>query len=281
MLAWLDWQNPVAIWWFFLVFISLINIVFWFFTFVYLSKRTANHLRSEISKPLLVLSAAYVFGCAFRSFLPRADVQRIVLFDTWFSSVLLGRTVATIAELCFIAQWAIVLRKLGQVVKSKITSLVSLALFPMIFAAECFSWYAVIRTHYIGNTIEESLWALSYALIGVALFSMIAKFKGAMKYAVTLSTLCSLLYVAFMVFVDVPMYFHRWQLDVEQNKILLGFFQGFADLNSRWHLTHDIAEWKTEIPWMSLYFSVGVWTSIALCYVPISRDSLKNYLNHY
>jgi len=54
---------------------------------------------------MLLLCAAYVFGCAFRSFLPRADVQRICLFDTWLSSVVVGRTVATVAEICFAVQW--------------------------------------------------------------------------------------------------------------------------------------------------------------------------------
>jgi len=38
-------------------------------------------------EPLALLSAVYVFGCAFRSILPRADVQRICLFNTWLSSV--------------------------------------------------------------------------------------------------------------------------------------------------------------------------------------------------
>ena len=63
---------------------------------------------------MVLLCAAYVFGCAFRSILPRADVQRIALFDTWLSSVMVGRTVATIAEVCFVIQWAIVLRQLGK-----------------------------------------------------------------------------------------------------------------------------------------------------------------------
>ena len=51
---------------------------------------------------MLLLCAAYVFGCAFRSLLPRADVQRICLFDTWLSSVVVGRSVATVAEICFV-----------------------------------------------------------------------------------------------------------------------------------------------------------------------------------
>ena len=69
-----------------------------------------NEFRIEL---MLFLSAAYVFGCAFRSVLPRGDVQRICLFDTWLSQPsLVGRSVATVAEICFIIQWALVLRQL-------------------------------------------------------------------------------------------------------------------------------------------------------------------------
>ena len=30
-------------------------------------------------------------------------------------------------------------------------------------------------------------------------------------------------------------------------------------------MTHELAQWKDEIPWMSLYFSAAVWASLALC----------------
>ena len=56
------------------------------------------------------LSAPFVFGCAFRSVFPRADVQRIVVVDSWLSSVAVGRMVAMIAEVSFAAQCALFLR---------------------------------------------------------------------------------------------------------------------------------------------------------------------------
>ena len=40
---------------------------------------------------------------------------------------------------------------------------------------------------------------------------------------------------------------------------------GLRDVSTHWVVTHDLAEWKEEIPWMSLYFSAGVWASLALC----------------
>jgi len=35
-------------------------------------------------------------------------------------------------------------------------------------------------------------------------------------------------------------------------------------VSARWVVTHDFAEWKDEIVWMSLYFSAAVWASLAL-----------------
>ena len=111
---------------------------------------------------MLLLCAAYVFGCAFRSCLPRADVQRICLFDTWLSSVVVGRSVATVAEICFAAQWAIILHQLGTMTGSETTLNAAWVIVPLILIAECFSWYAVLTTHYLGNAIENSIWAVAF-----------------------------------------------------------------------------------------------------------------------
>ena len=224
------------------------------------------------------LSSVYVFVCAFRSFLPRADVQRICLFDTWFSNVLIGRSLATLAELCFVAQWAIVLNQISKMTGSSKVERISKVIVPLIFIAECFSWYAVIRTHYLGNTFEETIWAITYSLIALSMIILLPKTKSVLRYAMIISIVGTLMYIAFMVTVDVPMYFSRWQTGNESGQRLFGLFEGLKDLNSRWVVTHEISQWKTEIPWMSLYFSVAVWTSLALCYVSFSKDQLAKYL---
>ena len=110
----LVWSNPLAWWWGMLTLVSGANIATWFWLYRRLHEQSTGSLGSTSSIELmLLLCAGYVFGCAFRSFLPRADVQRICLFDTWLSSVVVGRTVATVAEVCFAAQWVIVLHQLG------------------------------------------------------------------------------------------------------------------------------------------------------------------------
>src|SRR6202162_520579 len=109
----LAWSNPLAWWWGLLTLVSGANIAIWFLLYGQLHEQPTGSLGGTAGiEFMLLLSAAYVFGCAFKSFLPRADVQRICLFDTWLSSIVVGRSVATVAEVCFAAQWAIILYQL-------------------------------------------------------------------------------------------------------------------------------------------------------------------------
>src|SRR3954468_5263180 len=146
---WFAASNPVAIWWCSLLIVSIANIALWMLLHRRYRQMTPRAQRGIFRvEALLLLCAAYVFGCAFRSVLPRADIQRICLFDTWLSSVFVGRSVATVAGLCFAAQWAIVLRSLAILTRSDTARNISSAVVPLILMAECCSWYAVITTNY-------------------------------------------------------------------------------------------------------------------------------------
>ena len=81
-----------------------------------------------------------------------------------------------------------------------------------------------------------------------------------------------------MIFVDVHMYITRLMEDLQNHKRHLGLIEGLIDLNTNWIVTYDINLWRSEIPWMSLYFSVAVLVSIALCYVPTDSKKLKLHL---
>src|SRR5258707_2300872 len=140
---WLAWSNPVAVWWSFLLVVSAANIALWLLVHRH-SRRLDGERDAFLVKLMVALCAAYVFGCAFRSVLPRADVQRICLFNTWLSSVMIGRTVATIAEVCFAAQWVIIMGQLGRITGADTTVNASLAILPLIVIAECFSSDAVL-----------------------------------------------------------------------------------------------------------------------------------------
>jgi len=64
---------------------------------------------------------------------------------------------------------------------------------------------------------------------------------------------------------QVPLYLTRWRAGAVDGSKLLKPLAGLRDMSTRWVVTHDLAEWKDEIAWMSLYFSAAVWASLALC----------------
>jgi hypothetical protein len=263
-LDWLEWSNPVAVWWCFLIGVSALNIALLLGLFAVSRKSAGGRNVALAVEPLMLLSAAYVFGCAFRSLLPRADVQRICLFNTWLSSVMIGRSVATVAELCFALQWAIVLYELGRVAHSDTAKNISRLIVPLIALAECFSWYAVISTNFLGNVIENSIWTFTFGLIAVALMRLIVSFRGIVQWMIAATVMGIAGYVVFMSTVDVPIYFARWQTELADGTPFLGFVSGMHDVATRWVVTHNIVQWRNEIAWMSLYFSFAVWSSLML-----------------
>jgi hypothetical protein len=226
---------------------------------------------------MLLLCAAYVFGCAFRSLLPRADVQRICLFDTWLSSVVVGRSVATVAEVCFAAQWAIILHQLGTMTGAETAVNAAWLIVPLILIAECLSWYAVLTTHYIGNAIENSLWAVAFFIVGIGLCRLLPEFDGPVRAGLVVTIIGIVGYLAFLMTVDVPMYLNRWRAGRADGSRLLGPLEGLRDVSTRWVVTHDLAEWKEEMTWMALYFSAAVWASLALCVCYALQGELPRY----
>jgi hypothetical protein len=277
-LGWVTLSNPVAVWWIFLLAVSALNVALLLGLHAsYRGNAFGGGNRAFTVEPLALLCAAYVFGCAFRSVLPRADVQRICLFDTWLSSVLIGRSVATVAELCFVLQWAIVLRELAKITHSDTAKNIAKLIVPLIALAECCSWYAVISTNFLGNVLENSLWTVVFALIGIALVRLALSFRGLAQYAIAAAAAGTAGYVVFMCGFDVPMYFARWQGQVADGAHYFGLFAGLHDLATRWVVTHSFAKWHDEIPWMSLYFSVAVWTSLVLGGFGLVRHLLPRY----
>ena len=260
----LAWSNPVSWWWAMLTLVSGVNIAAWILMYRELHDAGSSG-RIPGMQVMLLLSAAYVFGCAFRSLLPRADVQRICLFDTWLSSVAVGRSVATVAEVCFAAQWTMILLQLGTMSGATTAVYAAWVIVPLILIAECFSWHAVVTTNYLGNAIENSIWAVAFFIAGVGICRLIPEFDGALRIILVGAVVGIVVYLAFLMTVDVPMYLKRWRADVARGNRGLRPLEGFRDVSTRWVVTYDLSEWREEIAWMSLYFSAAVWASLGLC----------------
>jgi hypothetical protein len=64
------------------------------------------------------------------------------------------------------------------------------------------------------------------------------------------------------------MYWSRWIADQAVGRHYLSIAQGIRDVATRRLISHQWSDWKSEVVWMSLYFSVAVWLSIALIHAP-------------
>jgi hypothetical protein len=253
----------IAAWMWFLAAITIVNVAVWLRTAVALQRERAlqGPERRDYRRHQLILSGLFVAGCAFRSIFPRADVQRICLHDNWLSVVLIGRAVATVAELAFMTQWAFLLGESAGPGQRDVARIVSRVLVPIIAVAEICSWYAVLSTNYLGNAIEQSLWTFASALV---LIGLLARERGARQRFVGIAAALIGAYIVFMSAVDVPMYVRRWRADEQSKRPYLTFVEGVRDAGLHRVVTRDWEPWREEVPWMSLYFSTGVWVSLWL-----------------
>lgn len=264
-------DKQVLIWWGILLVITLLNIVAWIYSAVLVRDR--RHILSAedylLNKRLLVLAGIYVIGCSIRAVLPRVDAERIVLIEHWLSSILVGRAVATVAELCFIAQWALLLYAIGKYKNEKIIAYTSYSIVPVIFIAEIFSWVSTVTTINLGHIVEESLWTVAAVLILICFIKLYLNAVDTSKILYSLMIIFIVAYISFMLFVDIPMYYEKWQSDVFLNQNTLSVSEGFEEISNHMIVIGSWKTWQNEVPWMTLYFSIAVWSSIALSHVSV------------
>jgi hypothetical protein len=261
----------VKTWWYFLCALAAFNVIAWSISAAVL-KRRQNQVSAEAwsaRRLQLYLSALYVFGCAFRSVFPVFDVPRLAVVDSWLSSALIGRSVATVAELAFATQWVLIMRETARATGSGFVFGVSRVVLPLIVLAEGFSWYSVLSTSNLGHVIEESLWGVSAALVVVGMVVFRPRCTPVRRSVVAAWCVAGFTYVSYLFFVDVPMYWSRWLADEASGRQYLSIFQGVFDAATRRVVTHAWSDWSSEVLWMSLYFSTGVWASISLIYAAV------------
>ena len=266
-------SNAWLIWWCVLCAAAVVNITAWCCS-AWLLRHRESHLPADVRatrRRLLVLSAVYLAGCGFRSVLPMVDVPRICLHETWVSYIAVGRTVATVAELCFAAQWALLLHEAGAFRGGGLARLVSRILIPLIVTAQLSCWFAVLTTNYLLHAIENALWTLAAALVIAGFVSVWRHVDDKGRRFLAAGIAFGAAYVTFMVFVDVPMYLSRWQAGVVAGHAYLPLREGVREVLERCIVTREWAAWRDDVTWLSLYFTVAVWASIALAHVPPLR----------
>lgn len=269
--------TPAFAWWAVLCTVAALNVAAWAVSARVMRRPSepADAGHHGFRRLQLLLSAGYVAGCAWRWVLPVYDVQRLTLVDSWWSSVIVGRSVATVAELCFAAQWALLMHAAARGGDSALARLASRLILPLIVVAEACSWYAVLTTSNLGHVIEETLWGASAALVVIGLLAAATRLEHQARLFALACSVAGLAYVVYMFGIDVPMYWARWQADEAEGRAYLDVAQGLADASGRWTVSHHWDHWRSEVVWMTLYFSVAVWVSIGLAHAPAWRPAVR------
>ena len=255
-------DKPILWWWSFLFLASAGNIVLW----VVIARAVYGLSDGYVAQQLL-LSGIFAAACAFRSVLPRVDLERQCLWNSPLSSIFVGRSVATVAELCFAGQCALLILKLSALTGNATLQVVGWCIVPLVLLAQLCCWYAVISLNHLGHAIEETLWSVLAFLValslGLTLGQMPADSRMLSRFGIVACAGAALLMLA----VDVPMYLARWRHARSSAGRYLSLMEGLRDALQRRRVAHRWSEWRPEVPWMSLYFSVGVWLSLCLVFM--------------
>ena len=108
----------------------------------------------------VIASAQFVFwASAYRCLFPVHYEHDVVFHDSWFSSIFVTRTLATIKEIAFIYLMSEVLRALNTTHVAWIDAL-SWLMMILVVMAECFVWGAVLLYRFRYYVYEETTWLL-------------------------------------------------------------------------------------------------------------------------
>lgn len=254
-------MNKTYLWWKFLCVTAVINIGVWMWAIV------VNSDMQSFSYAQPVLSGIYVFVCAFRSFLPRIDLERYCLFDHPLSSVMLGRSLATLAEICFSIQCAMLIYDLGEFVESPTIMFISYTIVPVIVLAQISCWYAALSLNHFWHGIEESAWVVMIVLAGGCFATGFFMLSGVLQVLMAIGVISCIGSAYIMLFVDIPMYLSRKEKSSKTAQRYLSIKAGIKDAINRRVETNDWSVWKKEVLWISTYFTFGVWLSIGMVLV--------------
>ena len=255
-------DTPILCWWSLLFLVSAGNLVLW----VVIAREVRALADGYVAQQLL-LSGIFAAACAFRSILPRVDLERQCLWNSRLSSIFVGRSVATVAELCFAGQCALLISKLSALTGNASLQVVAWSLVPLVVLAQLCCWYAVISLNHLGHAIEEILWSVLAFLVALSLGLTFGQAPAASRILSGFGMVACAGAAFLMLAVDVPMYLARWRHGRSSGVRYLSLMEGLSDALQRRRVAHRWIEWRPEVPWMSLYFSVGVWLSLCFVFV--------------
>ena len=215
---------------------------------------------APIRNARMTCTCIFTLVCAFRSFLPRVDAERLCFWDLGIiQSPFVGRSFATVAEISFAYQstryWN---RVVGQCNVPLSSYVGNIAWFLCSFA-QVLCWTGVLTTNNFWHACENSLWGFSPFILCIGAFEAITRREAHThkKNLLFLKWFCATvpLFVAYLATSDVPMYIRKWKEGVGGG-VDLSLGEGLAD-SMRCVVDRSDDLWFQEMPWMSGYFVFG------------------------
>jgi hypothetical protein len=243
------WVSSLAV-------LAVVNVGLWLWMAHAVSPRT------PYAEAQLLLSAVYVGVCGFRSLFPRVDLERVCLWDSWLSAIVLGRTAATIAELCFALQCGLFVHRLSDLTGLPLLAAAAQTFLPLALAAQVACWYAVLSLDHLGHALEETLWALIMLILALTAGAAGLASQGDLAWLLLTGAVVYSVGAGLTLAFDVSMYVSRWRAWAKVARLPLA--TGLRDCGVRRTPTRAWEVWRHEVAWMTLYFSIGVWTSLAM-----------------
>lgn len=257
-----DTDTKVLSWWAVMCLLAVLNVGLWMALWQ-LGPVDGVHGALQLG-----LSGVYVLVCAYRSVLPRVDLERLVVVDTHWSSIFLGRTAATVAEICFALQLGLVVHQLGGHAGMPGVQNAAWAIPVFMVVAQAFCWHSVLTLNHITQAVESILWAAGFVWMAVLLLVIALDSSGWVFSLAVFGIGCSAAFVAYVAGVDAPMYWRRYRQGRARGQVYMRLDHGARDAWHRRVQSGSWAVWRADALWLTPYFSIGVWISMALVWVP-------------
>ncbi|MDO9092486.1 MAG: hypothetical protein Q7U99_07630 [Rubrivivax sp.] len=261
-LALADADAQVLTWWRALCALAALNVCLWLAVW-HLGPVEGVHGGLQ-----LALSGVYVLVCAYRSVLPRVDLERLVVVDTQLSSIFLGRAAATVAEICFAVQLGLLVHQLGLHAGLPWVQQAAWAVPVFMVVAQGFCWHSVLTLNHVTQAVESMLWAAGFSWMAALLAIIALDSSGWVNTLAVFGVVCSVAFVAYVLTVDAPMYWRRYRLGRTRGSTYMRLDHGARDAWQRRERSGSWVAWKADALWLTPYFSFGVWVSIAMVFVP-------------
>eukprot|EP00747_Dinoflagellata_sp_TGD_P026777 gnl/TRDRNA2_/TRDRNA2_132172_c0_seq2.p1 gnl/TRDRNA2_/TRDRNA2_132172_c0~~gnl/TRDRNA2_/TRDRNA2_132172_c0_seq2.p1 ORF type:complete len:304 (+),score=31.25 gnl/TRDRNA2_/TRDRNA2_132172_c0_seq2:338-1249(+) len=279
--------NTTWVWWGSMVAVAVFNVI------VYMCVK--SHMKGEsdpsvqrYKRVMGKLALPFVFECAWRSAFPCLYNQRQVLVDVPLSSILVDRSLAAVGEVCWTMQMSLAIEQISADLRRssgqrccccRCSEVAGVAMVLLAIAGEICSYLGTFTTNALFEVFEASCWTTLFAIgaiVSLVLFCRCINVAGAKtaKRFTCLMALNGVIYCPYMVLSNIPMYYHRWKADQAAHKQYLPIFPGIHDALTRRVPTDKWEAWQDDWFWMSVYFSLCVWSAILMMYGPrIQRQS--------